>query len=127
MRMADMPAPRLFTTRQEFRPDQPAFRQQGRRGYVAERGGCRGGSRFDSLTRLVGGPGTRRHTLRTALGVAASTLAVVGLAALSGEADAKKRKRCKRCKRCAPQAAGSLCTTNNQCCTNETNRICSVV
>lgn len=84
------------------------------------------GSRFDSLTRLVGGPGTRRNTLRSALGVAASTLAVVGLAALSGEADAKKRKRCKRCKRCAPQAAGSLCTTNNQCCTNETNRICSV-
>jgi hypothetical protein len=86
-----------------------------------------GGSRFDSLTRLVGGASTRRNTLKSALGaVTTSTIAVVGLAALSGEADAKKRKRCKRCKQCKAQAPGSLCTTNKQCCTNETNRICSV-
>jgi hypothetical protein len=88
------------------------------------------GSRFDALTQLVGGASTRRTTLRSALGAAAaSTVAVVGRVALSGETDAKQRRRCKRRlrrERCQPRAAGSLCTTNEQCCTNETNRICSV-
>jgi hypothetical protein len=90
------------------------------------------GSRFDALTQLVGGASTRRTTLRSALGAAASTVALMGLVALSGETDAKQNKQRRRCKRrlrrerCKPQAAGSLCTTNEQCCTNETNRICAV-
>jgi hypothetical protein len=126
MRPADMAAARLITTRHQFRPINRRFVNKGGATATLRWEAAVDGSRFDSLTRLVGGPSTRRNTLRSALGVAASTLAVVGLAALSGEADAKKRKRCKRCKRCAPQVAGSLCTTNQQCCTNETNRICSV-
>jgi hypothetical protein len=58
-----------------------------------------------------------------------STGAAVGLAALSGTAEAKNRhhhKRCKKPKKCKPLAAGSLCSTNKQCCTNETNRICAL-
>jgi hypothetical protein len=80
------------------------------------------GSRFDALTRMIGGAGTRR----SALGAAAATGAVVGLAALSGTAEAKKgHKKCKK-KKCKPFAAGSLCSTNKQCCANETNRICAL-
>ena len=85
------------------------------------------GSQFDALTRLVGESSTRRTTLRSALGAAAaSTVALVGLAALSGETDAAKRKRRRRCKRCRPRAAGEFCTTNEQCCTDRTNRICAL-
>ena len=87
------------------------------------------GSRFDALTRLIGASSTRRTTLGSALGAAAaSTVALVGLAALSDEADAAKRKRRRRCKRrekCHPRPAGALCTTNEQCCADRTNRICA--
>ena len=96
------------------------------------------GSRFDSLTRLVSQASSRRNTLRSALGAAAaSTVAVVGLTALSSETDAqnrnrnrnrnnnRNRNRRRRCERCRPRAAGETCTTNEQCCTDKTNRICA--
>lgn len=86
------------------------------------------GSQFDALTKHVGGVSTRRTTLRSAAGAAAaSTLALVGLAALSGESDAaKRRRRRRRCKKCEPRRAGDFCSTNEQCCTNQTNRICAL-
>jgi hypothetical protein len=62
---------------------------------------------------------TRRGALRAAL--AGGALAAVGVA--SG-ASAKKRNR-KRC-RCTPRALGELCSTNKQCCANQTNRICAL-
>jgi hypothetical protein len=85
------------------------------------------GSEFDALTRQVGGASTRRTTLRSAVGAAAaSAAALVGLAALSGEADAKKRNRRRRCPRCKPRAAGDFCSTNEQCCADKTDRICAL-
>jgi hypothetical protein len=85
------------------------------------------GSQFDALSRQVGGTSTRRTTLRSAVGAAAaSTLALVGLAALSGETDAAKRKRRRRCKKCRPRALGESCSTNEHCCPNTTNRICAL-
>jgi hypothetical protein len=88
------------------------------------------GWRFDALRRLAGGASTRRTTLRSAVSAAAaSTIALVGLSALSGEssADVSKRRlrRCKRRSRCTPRDAGQLCTTSEQCCANTTNRICA--
>jgi hypothetical protein len=80
------------------------------------------GLQFDSLTRLVGAVSTRRFALRATLGGAA---AAVGLAAMAGESAAKKKKR-KKCKKCKPLDADASCTTNKQCCTNETNRACAV-
>ena len=89
------------------------------------------GLRFDALTRLVGEASTRRNTLRSALGAAAtSAVAVVGVAALPSEVNARNRnrnrKRRRRCERCRARPAGSLCTTNEQCCTDKTNRICAL-
>ena len=87
------------------------------------------GSEFDALTRQVGGASTRRTTLRSAVGAAtASAVALFGLAALSGEADARNRRRNRRrrCPRCRPRAAGEFCSTNEQCCTDKTDRICAL-
>ena len=87
------------------------------------------GSSFDTLTRLVGEASTRRHAMRSALtGAAAAAVAAVGLAGLAGDAEAKrkKKKKKKKCPKCKPFAASSPCSTNKQCCTNETNRICAV-
>lgn len=79
------------------------------------------GSVFAKLVRHVGGGSTRRIALRSALGGAA--LAAVGLAASTGETEAKKKK--KKCK-CKPKDLGESCTSNKQCCTNETNRLCAI-
>ena len=109
--------------------NRPAYGRYGRREPLLRRESAMDGSRFDAFTRLVGTAGTRRTALRSALGAAAaSTGAVVGLAALSERVDAKKHhhKKCNKDKKCKPQAAGSLCSTNKQCCTNETNRICAL-
>ena len=95
------------------------------------------GSRFDSLTRLVSQASSRRNTLRSALGAAAaSTVAVVGLTALSSETDAQRRNRNnnnnrnrnrrRRCPRCRPRSFGEVCSTNEQCCTDKTDRICAL-
>ena len=61
---------------------------------------------------------TRRTALTTALG--GITLAALGVSARSPEVMAKK-KRCQ----CKAKALGDSCTSNKQCCTNQTNRICS--
>jgi hypothetical protein len=83
------------------------------------------GSRFDKLTQLVGGISTRRIALQSLLGgTAASAIAVVGLKATTGESAAKKHKK-KKCK-CKPLDADAPCSSNKQCCTNDTNRACAV-
>jgi hypothetical protein len=103
------------------------------------------GSQFDSLTRLVGQGRTRRTTLRSALGgAAAAVAAAIGASAITGDVAAKKnknnkckdkKKKCedklKKCEnkkkdKCEGLPAGAACQSNQQCCTNETNTICSV-
>ena len=82
------------------------------------------GSSFDTLTRFVGGANSRRTAMRTALaGATASALAAAGLALAGGQAEAKKKKK-KKCK-CKALDLGAACTTNKECCTNETNRLCA--
>jgi hypothetical protein len=44
---------------------------------------------------------------------------------MTRESEAKKKKR-KKCKKCKPLDADAPCTTNKECCTNETNRACAV-
>lgn len=84
------------------------------------------GSQFDSLMRVVGRVSTRRTTLRSALGGAAATAAAaVGFTAIAGDVAAKKKK-CKKCPKCESLDFGQPCSTNQQCCTNETNMICAV-
>lgn len=80
------------------------------------------GSAFDKLVRLAGGGSTRRIALKSALGGAA--LAAVGLAASAIETTAKKKK--KKCKKCKGKNLGESCTSNKECCTNETNRLCAI-
>lgn len=71
------------------------------------------GLQFDSLTRRV--------ALRSAVAGAAAT--AIGLAAI-GTTEAKKKKK-KKCK-CTSLGFGKPCTTNKECCTNETNLACAV-
>jgi hypothetical protein len=78
-------------------------------------------SAFDKLVRLVGGGSTRRIALKSAL--AGGALTAVGLASSAMETAAKKKK--KKCK-CKPKDLGDPCTSNKQCCTNETNRLCAI-
>jgi hypothetical protein len=81
-------------------------------------------SRFDRLAQLIGSIGTRRDALRSALtAVAAPATAAVGLGAMTSESTAKKKK--KKCK-CKPLDADAPCSSNKQCCTNQTNRACAV-
>jgi hypothetical protein len=113
--------------RTELAVNRPAFRRHGRRRESPESEAAVDGSRFDSVSRLVGAATTRRTTLRSAVGAAAaSTVALVGLAALSGETDAADRRRRRRCRRCRGRGLGEACSRNDQCCTNETNRICAL-
>lgn len=77
--------------------------------------------RFDALSRLVDGVGTRRVALRTAL----AGVVAVGVTAAGSAVEAKKKKK-KKCKKCKALAADASCSTNKQCCTNETNRACAV-
>ncbi len=84
------------------------------------------GSAFDTLTRLASGASTRRMALRSAIGGSVvSAAAAVSLAAF-GEAEAKKKCKKKKCPVCSPLLDNAPCTTNLQCCTNETNRACAV-
>jgi len=80
-------------------------------------------SSFDTLTRFIGGANTRRGALRAALGGAAAT-ATIGLALPVGETEARNRK--KKCKTCKAIAADATCSSNKDCCTNETDRACSL-
>jgi hypothetical protein len=87
------------------------------------------GPTFDSITRLAQGASTRRGAVTSAIGGAtASALAVAGLATLGGSAEAKKnkKKKKKKCPACQPLAAGTPCSTNLECCTNETDHLCAV-
>jgi len=75
---------------------------------------------FDRLCRLVGVGSTRRAALKTVFGGA--TLAAVGAHSAASETTASKHK--KQC-RCKAKKLGETCTSNKQCCTNETDHICS--
>src|SRR5262245_25515673 len=75
--------------------------------------------------RVVGRVSTRRTTLRSALsGAAATAAAAVGFSAMAGDVAAKKK--CKKCPKCLSLDFGQPCSTNQECCTNETNMICAV-
>jgi hypothetical protein len=86
------------------------------------------GSTFDTITRLASRVNTRRTALRTVIGGSvASAAAAVGLAETTSNAEAKKKKKCKKkCPVCSPLVGNVICTSNLQCCTNETNRACLV-
>ena len=79
-------------------------------------------SRFDAMTRLIGRGRTRRNVLETAM-VSAAGLGVVVLG-LPELAEARKRKKGNKKKRC--KKAGAACSSDKQCCTDKTNRICDV-
>jgi hypothetical protein len=87
------------------------------------------GPRFDSFARFVGEASNRRAALKAALGGAtAATIAAVSLATGASESEAKKKKKKKKKKKCAvcqPLTADAPCSTNLQCCTNDTNRACA--
>lgn len=86
------------------------------------------GPRFDALARLVQEASTRRGALRSIVGGAvAPAFAAVGLAAAATTTEAKKKKKKKKkCPACEALPLGAPCTTNLQCCTNETNRLCAI-
>jgi hypothetical protein len=81
------------------------------------------GPSFDILGRIARAASTRRAALTSALIPAAAGL---GVAAFGGgntiEAKKKKKKKCK----CKAKSLGESCTSNKQCCTNETNRLCAI-
>jgi hypothetical protein len=77
------------------------------------------GSRFDRLVQVVGGS-SRRLALRTAFGGVALA---AGLLAPAAGGDARKKRKCK--KKCRGRAQGETCTTNKDCCANETRLACS--
>jgi hypothetical protein len=78
------------------------------------------GSGLSRWSRRVAAGRTRRAALATALG--GVTLAIAGMTAHRTETVAKKKKRCT----CKAKPLGERCTTNKQCCTNQTNRICGL-
>jgi hypothetical protein len=78
-------------------------------------------SAFDTLTRLIGS--SRRDLLLTA---GASALGALGFAALLNEEGAAKKGGRKRRRRCKPKPAGSSCTTDKDCCTKKTKRVCGI-
>lgn len=76
------------------------------------------GSSFDSLARAAA---SRRTALRAALVPALTGLGAAAF--LAPGAEAKKKK--KKCKKCKAKDLGDPCTSNKDCCTNETNRLCA--
>jgi hypothetical protein len=78
---------------------------------------------FDTITRLVGR--SRRELLRAA---GASALAALGLATLldPDAVGAKKGGRKRRRRRCKPKPPLSACTTDKDCCTKKTKRVCAI-
>jgi hypothetical protein len=85
------------------------------------------GSALHALTRLASRMSTRRLALRSVVGGSvASAVAAIEIASHTGEAEAKKKKKKKKCPVCEPLLDNAPCTTNLQCCTNETNRACAV-
>ena len=94
------------------------------------------GSRFDALTRHVSQVTTRRSTLRSALGAGVAVAAVAGLA-MPGDAAQGRNNRCKnrlrqcrqrlRREQCEARPFGATCSTNEQCCTDKTSRICALL
>jgi hypothetical protein len=79
------------------------------------------GSGIARVFRHIDAGRTRRTALTTALG--GVVLAATGAASRSPETVAKKKKRCQ----CKAKAVGEICTSNKQCCTNQTNHICAVL
>ncbi len=80
-------------------------------------------STLDRLAHMVGG--SRRAALRTALGGAAVAAAGIGASGIGCDA---KKKKCKKRKKnkCKGKARDEACSSNKECCTNETNLACSV-
>ncbi len=75
-------------------------------------------TRFDRLVTSLGSGASRRGVLQLLAGAGGGGLAMAaGLSAT----DAKKKK-----KRCKPRASGAPCSSDKQCCTKKTKRICEV-
>lgn len=77
---------------------------------------------FNTLARLARAAGSRRLAVKAAL---VPALAGLGSAiAHPSSMEAKKKK--KKCKKCKAKGLGEACTSNKECCTNETNRLCAI-
>lgn len=75
-------------------------------------------TKFDAVARRMASGLSRREALRgLAAGAVVAAAGAVGLGVVSADAK-KKPKRCKK--------AGARCTSNKQCCTGKTKRICEV-
>jgi hypothetical protein len=81
------------------------------------------GPSFDTLARFARAAASRRNALKSAF-----IPALAGLGAASfldgGNSAAKKKK--KKCKKCKGKNLGDSCTSNKECCTNETNLLCAI-
>ena len=75
---------------------------------------------LDRFVQVVGGS-SRRLALRTAFGGVALA---AGLLAPAAGGDARKKRKCK--KKCRGRAQGETCTTNKDCCANETRLSCAL-
>ena len=77
---------------------------------------------IDRFARLLGADATRRGAVHALMGTA--LVAPLGLdswltvAAAAAKGKGKKRRRCK------PKPAGTPCTTDKDCCTTKTGRVC---
>ena len=87
------------------------------------------GKRCDTTARALIDVTTRRQALGGLLGGAIAALGVGGSWRSEEAAARKKRrkkKRKKRCKPCRGKAQGGVCTTNKECCANETGLACAL-
>jgi hypothetical protein len=80
------------------------------------------GSSFDSLVRLARAAASRRNAVKAALFPAVTGVGAALIAPRLSEAKKKKKK----CKKCKAKDLGQTCSTNKECCTNETNRLCAI-
>jgi hypothetical protein len=81
------------------------------------------GPSFDTFVRLARAAASRRSALKAALVPAIAGLGAATLARPSAVVAKKKKKKCKKCK---AKGLGESCTSNKECCTNETNRLCAI-
>ena len=78
---------------------------------------------FDTLARLARAAGTRRIAVKTAM---VPALAGLGAAVIARPSAIEAKKKKKKCKKCKAKGLGEACTSNKECCTNQTNRLCAI-
>jgi len=82
------------------------------------------GPSFTLFARIARTAASRRAALTSALVPAAVGLGVTAFRS-PGAIEAKNKKK-KKCKKCKPKGLGEACTSNKECCTDETNRLCAI-